>query len=139
MPLCAFEVGFFEEGLRSSISKYVMCSSFQKLKNKAAVAFSLTGPCQLVNERGTVIDSNEILMFLQSTSKISFYVQEKNVSNRVNRMTCGSPVTSDDVEIGRSVLVQESDTPRETPDNDTCVISEEIIAIISSGLDWRIF
>ncbi|EFX84457.1 hypothetical protein DAPPUDRAFT_238803 [Daphnia pulex] len=54
------------------------------------------------------------------------------VSNRVNYMSCGSPVTSDDVEIVRFVVVQEGDTPRETPDNDMCVISEEIIATISS-------
>jgi hypothetical protein len=60
-------------------------------------------------------------MFLQSTSKVSFYVQEKKVSNRVNHMSCGSPVTSDDVKIVNSVVVQEGDTPRKTPDNDRCV------------------
>ena len=64
-------------------------------------------------------------MFLQSTSKISFYVQEKNVSNRFNHTTCGSSVSSDDVEIVRSVLVQGSDTPWETPDNDTIISSDQ--------------
>jgi|694.fasta_scaffold57803_3 hypothetical protein len=89
MPLCVFEVEFFEEGVPSSISTYVICSSLQELINKAAVEFSLSGPCQLVNK---VIDSDEVLMFLQSTSKISFYVQEKKVCNRVDPSVCESPV-----------------------------------------------
>jgi hypothetical protein len=49
-------------------------------------------------------------MFLKSTSKISVYVQEKKVSNRVDPSFCESPVSNDHIEIVRPVLFQESDT-----------------------------
>ena len=67
-----------------------------------------------------VIDSDEVLMFLQSSSKISFYVQKKKFVIKSTLVFVNLQYVSNDrMENIRPVLVQESDTPQETQANGT--------------------
>nr|CAH0102454.1 unnamed protein product [Daphnia galeata] len=81
----------------NSDMSFVVASTLQELISEAQTEFNLTGPCQIVNLRGTIVKSDKILFKLQSDG-VRLFVKETSV---VSTGTAGVAWSSEEVGVAQ--------------------------------------